>query len=150
MPSPLISGGPLKSVVFGSRSSLPTLVGGGDGLVCESVGKADQLSELLTATCPRSLLICHPSPNLITFTYRSYEFRLLLLYMDYYGGTDPLSMFPLCHKRTADVPRPRLSLMFRRLVRVDSFPAYLRRSNVTRKGLGTCDALLGLSNTRQS
>ena len=33
----------LKSVVFGWSSSLPPLVGGG-GLVCESVGKADLLS----------------------------------------------------------------------------------------------------------
>ena len=48
-----ISGGPppykwwstLKSAVFGSSSSLPPLVGPGGGLVCESVGKADLLSD---------------------------------------------------------------------------------------------------------
>ena len=34
----------LKSALFGLSSSLPPLVGGGGGLVCESVGKADQLS----------------------------------------------------------------------------------------------------------
>ena len=33
----------LKSAVFGLSSSLPPLVGGGGGLVCESVGKADML-----------------------------------------------------------------------------------------------------------
>ena len=33
----------LHSAVFGSSSSLPPLVGGGGGLVCESVGKADLL-----------------------------------------------------------------------------------------------------------
>ena len=32
----------LKSAVFGLSSSLPPLVGGGGGLVCESVGKADR------------------------------------------------------------------------------------------------------------
>ena len=31
----------LKSVVFGSSSLLPPLVGGGGRLVCEPVGKAD-------------------------------------------------------------------------------------------------------------
>ena len=35
----------LKSAVFGSSSSLPPLVGPGGGLVCESVGKADLLSD---------------------------------------------------------------------------------------------------------
>ena len=35
----------LKSAVFGLSSSLPPLVGGGGGLVCESVGKADMLSD---------------------------------------------------------------------------------------------------------
>ena len=34
-----------KSVVFGSSSSLPLLVREGSGLVCESVGKADLLSD---------------------------------------------------------------------------------------------------------
>ena len=35
----------LKSAVFESSSSLPPLVGLGGGLVCESVGKADLLSD---------------------------------------------------------------------------------------------------------
>ena len=35
----------LKSAVFGLSSSLPPLVSVGGGLVCESVGKADLLSD---------------------------------------------------------------------------------------------------------
>ena len=35
----------LKSAVFDSSLSLPPLVSEGDGLVCESVGKADLLSD---------------------------------------------------------------------------------------------------------
>ena len=35
----------LRSAVFCSSSSLPPLVGGGGGQVCESVGKADLLSD---------------------------------------------------------------------------------------------------------
>ena len=35
----------LKSTVFGLSSTQPPLVGGGGGLLCESVGKADLLSD---------------------------------------------------------------------------------------------------------
>ena len=35
----------LKSGVFGTSSSLPVLINEGGGLVCESVGKADLLSD---------------------------------------------------------------------------------------------------------
>ena len=111
-------------------------------------------------------------------------------------------MFPLILQRTADVLAPRLSVVFRRLLRLGSFPACWRQANVTpnpkgplsssvanyrpisitpvlskvfqrlvavrlrrfmehccvlpttqfayRKGLGTCDALLGVSHTLQS
>ena len=63
-------------------------------------------------------LTCHPSPNLTTFAFRSSEVRRLLLDLDPYGGgTDLLDMFPL--------------LVFRRLVRLCSFPACWRQANVT-------------------
>ena len=77
------------------------------------------------------LLTCHPSPSLNTFAFRSSEVRHLFLDLDPYGGTDPLSMFPLFVKRTTDVMAPRLSVVFRRLVRLDSFPACCRQANVT-------------------
>ena len=118
----------LKSAVFGSGSSLPPLVGPGGGLVCESVGKADLLSDHFDSKqCRESvdlLVTCHPSPSLITFAFRSSEDSLvkrLLLDLDPYGGTDPLGMFPLFLKRTADVLAPRLSVVFRRLLRLGSF-----------------------------
>ena len=51
--------------------------------------------------------------------------------MDPYGGTDPLGMFPLFPKRIANVMAPRLSVVFLRLVRLGSFPACCRHTNVT-------------------
>ena len=48
-----------------------------------------------------------------------------------YGGTDRLGMFPLFHKRTADVMDPHLNVVFRWLVRLGSFPACWRQANVT-------------------
>ena len=118
----------LKFAVFGSSSSLPPLVGPGGGLVCESVGKADLLSDHFdTKQCRESvdlLVTCHPSPSLITFAFRPSEFKRLLLDLDPYGESDPLGMFPLFLKRTADVLAPRLSVVFRRLLRLGSLPAW--------------------------
>ena len=104
----------LKSDVFGST---PPLVNEGGGLVCESVGKADLLSDHFNSKPSREAvdlpLTCHPSPSLTAFTFRSREVRRLLLDLDPYGDTDPLGMFPIFLKRTADVMAPRLSVVFR-------------------------------------
>ena len=87
-----------KSAMFGSSSSLPTLVSEGGGLVCESVGKADLLSDYFDSKQSREAvdlpLTCHPSPSLTIFAFRSSDVRRLLLDLDPYGGTDPLGMFP--------------------------------------------------------
>ena len=121
--------------MFGSSSSLPPLVGPGGGLVYESCGKADLLSDHFHSKQSREsvdlLVTCHPSPSLITFAFRSCEVKRLLLDLDPYGGTDPLGMFPLFLKRMADVLAPRRSVVFRRLLRLGSFPAYWRQANVT-------------------
>ena len=94
----------LKSVVFGSSSSLPPLISEGGGLVCESVGKADWLSDHFDSKQSREAvdlpLTCLQSPSLTTFAFWSSELRRLLLDLDPYGGTDPLGMFRLFLKRT--------------------------------------------------
>ena len=61
----------LKSVVFGLSSSKPPIVGGGGGLVCESVGKPDLLSVHFDGKQSRESvdmpLTCHPSPTCSPF-----------------------------------------------------------------------------------
>ena len=57
--------------------------------------------------------------------------KRLLLDLDSYGGTDPLGMYPLFLKRTAEVLGPRLAVVFRRLLRLGSFPVCCRVANVT-------------------
>ena len=115
---------------------MPLLVGEGGGLVCVSVGKADQLLDYFNSKQSREAvdlpLTCHPSPSFTTFTFRSSEGSRLLL--DPYGGTDPMSMFPLFLKRTADVMAPRLSVVFPRLVRLE-FPGLLVDQKVHRPPL---------------
>ena len=75
-----------KSAVFGTSSSLPSLVGEGGGLMCVSVGKADLLSdhfESKQSMEPVDLpLTCHQSPCLTTFAFRSRNVRRLLLDLD--------------------------------------------------------------------
>ena len=101
----------------------------------ESVGKADLLSDHFDSKQPREAvdlpLTCRPSPSLTTFAFRSSEVRRLLLDLDPYGGTDLLGMLPIFLKRTADVMASRLGVVFRRLVRLVSFPACWRQANVT-------------------
>ena len=84
--------------------------------MCESVGKADLLSDHFDSKQSREAvdlpLTCHPSPSLSTFAFRSKKVRRLWLDLDPYGETDPLGMFPLFLKRTADVMAPRLSVCF--------------------------------------
>ena len=73
----------LKSAVFGMSSSFPPLVNEGGGLVCDSVGKADLLSDHFDSQQSREAidlsLTCHPSPSFTTFAFRSREVRHLLL-----------------------------------------------------------------------
>ena len=120
----------LKSAVFGSSSdlSLPPLIWAGGGLVCESVGKADLLSAHFDGKQSRDPVdmpsTCHPSHSLTTFAFRSREVKRFLLDLDSYGGTDPLGMFPIFLKRIAEVLAPRLAVVFRRLLRLGSFPVY--------------------------
>ena len=78
--------------------------------MCESVGKADLFSDHFDGNQSREsvdlLLTCHPSPSLTSFAFRSSEVRHLLLDLDRYGSSDPLGMFHLFLKRTADVLAP--------------------------------------------
>ena len=124
------------------------LVGGGSGLVCESVSKADLLSDHFDGKQSRESadLPRHPSPSLTSFAVKSSGVRRLLLDLDPYGGSDPLCMFPLFLKRTADVLASRLSVVLRQLVRLVSFPACWRKANVTPIPKGQRPPLLPTTN----
>ena len=65
----------LKSTVFGLSSPLSSVVRGGGGLVCKSVGKADLLSDHFDSKQTMGSVdlphTCHPSPRLTSFAIRS-------------------------------------------------------------------------------
>ena len=89
---------------------MPPLVSEGGGLVCESIGKADLLSDHFDSKQSRETVdlpvTCHQYPCLTTFAFRSREVRRLLLDLNPYGGTDPFGMFSLYLKRTSHVMAP--------------------------------------------
>ena len=87
---------------------------------------------ILTASSQGSLLICHSlAIRLLVLSPLPSGRVRLLLDLDPCGGTDPLGMFPLFLKKTADVLAPHLSFVFWRLLRLGSFPACWRLANVT-------------------
>ena len=63
----------LKSAVFRSCSPLPPFISKDAGLVCESVGKADLLSDHFDSKQSREAVdlphTCHPSPSLTNFAF---------------------------------------------------------------------------------
>ena len=73
----------LKSAMFGLSSSLSPLVGGGGGLVCELVGRADILSDHFVGKQSKESVDLpqnsYPSPRLASFAFRLREVRRLLL-----------------------------------------------------------------------
>ena len=92
-------------MVTGPSLSLHPLFSGGGRLVWESVGMADLLSDHLDSKQSRESV---DLPSLTTFAFRSSEVRCLLIDLDPYCGTDPLSMFPFVLDRIADVMIPVL------------------------------------------
>ena len=58
--------------------------------------------------------------------------KQLLLDLDSYGGTDPLGMFFLFLRKTAEVLAPRLTVVFLRLLHLGSFLVCWRVANVTK------------------
>ena len=55
----------------------------------------------------------------------------MLLELDTYEGVDPLGVFPLFLMMVADIIAPKQSIIFRRLIRLGSFPECWRFANVT-------------------
>ena len=117
---------------------LSPLVGGDGGLVSQSVGKADLLSDYFHSRQSREsvdlLLTCHLSPRFTTFAFRSSEVKRLLLDLDPYGAVTHwvCFLFFLRELQMFWPPSPPcLNELFPRLVHLGSFPASWWQVNVT-------------------
>ena len=74
---------------------------------------------------------CFPQSGCNSLVFQTSVFRRLLLDFDTYGGVDLLGVFPLFQKKVADIIAPKLSIIFRRLIHLGSFPDCWRSANET-------------------
>jgi hypothetical protein len=134
----------LKGSLFGSSSSLPALLGPGGRLVSSPADKAELLSHHFDSKQSRVPIrvpaSCFPMPVCRSVAFRSTMVMQFLEELDSYGGVDPVGAFPLFYKKVADILAPRLSRIYRSLLRVGSFPECWRVANITAIPKGGCSA----------
>ena len=94
----------VKTAVFGSSSSFPTLVDSGGNLVWSADEKTLLFSAHFDAKCRDCFQqphACDPSPLLCSAAFRSSFVHSLLLDLDPYGDNNPDRKQPLFNKQAA-------------------------------------------------
>ena len=74
---------------------------------------------------------CHPRPAFCGIAFRAREVERYLLDLDPNCGVDPSGCFPMFFQKTASILAPKLSCLFRRLLRGGEFPLEWRIADVT-------------------
>ena len=125
----------LKSHVFGAESDIPPLCSPEGALVSDLAGKAELLSTWFDSKQSRDIVelpqTCHPRPAFCGIAFRAREVERYLLDLDPNGGVDPSGCFPMFFQKTASVLAPKLSCLFRRLLRGGEYPLEWRLADVT-------------------
>ena len=115
----------LKSSIFGVKLSIPALRGPGGGLVLAPAEKESLLgTQLDSKQCREQFVIplsYFPQSRCNSLAFQTLVLLSLLLDVDIYCGVDPLRVFPLFLKMVADIIAPKLSIIFRGLIRRVSF-----------------------------
>ena len=131
----------LKDTVFGKCSTSPPLTRPGGEIVTHPREKADLLSNFFDSKQSRDVVdlpaTCYIEPALTSIAFRAREVKRLLGELDAYGGVDPLGHFPLLFKECRDIMAPKLTSVFRKLIRKGSFPFEWRSANITPISKGT-------------
>ena len=113
---------------------IPPLREPGCGLVVAPTEKASLIgSQFDSKQCREqfvTLLPCCPQHRCNSLAFRTSVLLRLLRDLDTYGGVDPLGVFPLLLKMVADIIAPKLSIFFRKLIRLRSFPECWQSANV--------------------
>lgn len=125
----------LKSSLFGIDSSMPPLSNSDGSVSFDPERKANIFSNVfISKQSDQELLLpltCFPDSRLRSVAFKSAEVKKYLLELDSYGGIDPDGFFPLFLKKIAVVLAPKLSVIFRLLLKSGSFPLCWRKANVT-------------------
>ena len=125
----------LKASLFGVESSIPPLLKSDGSVIYSPVEKANLLADSFNSKQNRDdielPLTCHPMPCFTSFAFRSSEIQNLLSDLDEYGGTDPNGFFPLLFKKLSVQLAPKLGVIFRVLIRRETFSECWRFGNVS-------------------
>ena len=125
----------LKFSLFGSDSSIPAFCRTDDSVTLSPQEKADLLSSTLNLKQNDKILNlpigCHSELILNSFAFRSSELKNLLIDLEKSAGFDPNILFLLVLIKIADSLALKLAVIFRILIRQDSFPVCWRTANVT-------------------
>ena len=124
----------LKGSIFSVKHSILALGGPGGGLVVAPAEKSSFLgSQFDSKQCREqfvTLLSCFPQSRCNSLVLRTSVLLRLLLDLDTYGVLI-LWVFPLFLKKVEDNIAPELSIVFRRPIRLGSFPECWQSANVT-------------------
>ena len=121
--------------MFGAESNIPPLCSPGGALVSDPAGKAELLCTWFDSKQSRYIVklpqTCHPRPAFCGIAFRAREVERHLLDLDPNGGVDPFGCFPMFFRKTASILAPKLSCLFRRLLRCGEFLLEWWIANVT-------------------
>ena len=138
----------LKGHVFGAESDIPPFV---RLVVLLFLIRQGRLSCCLLSTWfdskqSRDIVelpqTCYPRPAFCAIAFRAREVERHLLDLDPNGGVYPSGCFPMFFRKTASVLTPKLSCLFRRLLRGGEFPLEWRIADVTPIPKGPLSALV--------
>ncbi len=114
---------------------MPPLVTPGRTVTNSPQERSELLSDVFRSKQSEDLIelppTCFPEASFSKFAFRSRDVLKLLSYLDSYGGVDPNCIFPLFIKNNKTLLAPKLSVLFRSLIRSGSFPVAWRTANVT-------------------
>ena len=117
------------------KPSIPALRGPEGGLVVAPAEKASLLgSQFDSQHCREQFvttLSCFPQYRCNCLAFRTSVLLRLLLDLDKYGGVDSFGVFPPFLKKVADIIAPKQSIIFRKLIRLESLLECWRSANVT-------------------
>ena len=91
-------------------------------------------SQFVSKTCREQFvrpLSCFPQSRCNSLAFRAPVLLRLLLDLNAYGGVDPSGVSPLFLKMVVDIIAPKLSVIFRGLIRRGLFPECWRSVSVT-------------------
>ena len=125
----------IKSALFGVDVTIPPLLKQ-DGSLCHNPKeKAELLANVFDSKQNRESVnlppSCFPEPKLTTIAFRSRTVKKFLMDLDTFGGTDPNGFFPLFFKKTSEFLAPKISVIFRKLIKLGLFSLCWRTGNVT-------------------